>query len=129
MIFFSFVSLKKHFFKKMLGQVLVKKSSFLGATLNLHRGKTVNFFYTFSSPHDTHGQDLSNKKNRALYHACVLKYDAAKIRYFFKKGLYFGRPLYITEKRKLLSKLAFYDKIFIKFKSHTIWNSRQVLSQ
>jgi hypothetical protein len=46
MIFFSFVCLKKHFFKKMLGRI-VKKSSFLGATLNLHRGKTVKFFKYF----------------------------------------------------------------------------------
>jgi hypothetical protein len=55
-----------------------KKSSFWGATLNLHRGKTVNFLKTFFSLDDTHGQDLSNKKTRALYHACVLKYAAAK---------------------------------------------------
>jgi hypothetical protein len=55
----------------------------LGATLNLPRGKTVKPFYTFSSPDDTHGQGLSNKKTRALYHACVLKYVAAKIRYLF----------------------------------------------
>ena len=93
MIFFSFVSLKKHFLKKMLGRVSVKKSSFWGANLNLHRGKTVKVFYTFSSLHDTHGQDLSNKKTRALYHACVLKYAAVKIRSFLKNGLYFGRPL------------------------------------
>jgi hypothetical protein len=63
--FLQFFSLKKHFFKKMLGHVLVKKSSFLGATLNLHRGKTVKFFFTFSSAHDSHGQDLSNKKNQS----------------------------------------------------------------
>ncbi len=35
------------------------------------------------------------KKTRALYHACVLKYAAAKIRSFLKNGLYFGRPLYV----------------------------------
>jgi hypothetical protein len=34
-------------------------------------------------------------KTRALYHACILKYDAAKLRYFLKNGLYFGRPLYV----------------------------------
>jgi hypothetical protein len=37
---------------------------FFGATLNLQRGKTVKFFYTFSSPHDTHGQDLSKKNTK-----------------------------------------------------------------
>ncbi len=36
------------------------------------------------------------KKTRALYHACVLKYAAAKIRSFLKNGLYFGRPLYLS---------------------------------
>jgi hypothetical protein len=65
MIFFSFFSLKKHFLKKMLGRVLVKKSFFLGATLNLHRGKTDKLFFTFSSPHDSHGQDLSNKQKQS----------------------------------------------------------------
>jgi hypothetical protein len=60
MIFFSFVSLKKISLKNVtLG---VSKIIFLGATLNLHRGKTVKLFYTFSSPDDTHGQGLSNKK-------------------------------------------------------------------
>jgi hypothetical protein len=64
----------------------------MGATLNLPKGKTVKPFYTFSSPDDTHGQGLSNKKNRALYHACVLKYVAAKIRSFFLQRVILWAP-------------------------------------
>jgi hypothetical protein len=60
--FLQFYFFEKTNLKKMLGRLLIKKLSLLGATLNLHRGKTVICFYTFSSPHDTHGQDLSNKK-------------------------------------------------------------------
>ncbi len=59
--------------------------------MNLHRGKMVKPFYTFSSPKDTHGQGLSNKQNnRALYHACVLKYVAAKYVLFLKTGYTLG---------------------------------------
>ncbi len=103
--------------KKMLGRVLVKNSSFLRPFIEEKRLIFVTLFQVHTIPMVKISQ---TKKNRALYHACVLKYDAAKIHYFFKNGLYFGRPLYIAEKRKPLSKLAFYDKIFIKFKLHTI---------
>jgi hypothetical protein len=102
MIFFSFVSLKKHFLKKMLGQVSVKNLSFLGATLNLHRGKTVKCFTLFQVSMIPMVKISQTKKTRALYLACVLRYTSAKIRSFLKNGLYFGRPLYSTYSRKII---------------------------
>ncbi len=39
------------------------------------------------------------KKPITLYHACVLKYVAAKICTFLKNGLYFERPLYMSKKK------------------------------
>jgi hypothetical protein len=115
MIFFSFVSQKKHFLKKMLGQVLVKKSSFWGATLNLHRGKTVKFFFTlFQVSMIPMAKISQTKKNRALYLACVLRYTSAKIRSFLKNGLYFGRPLYIGARRpgNLIYKINLHQQVW-----------------
>jgi hypothetical protein len=39
---------------------------------------------------------FQKKKTRALYHACVPRYFAAKVHTFLKNGLYFWRPLYIA---------------------------------
>jgi hypothetical protein len=92
MIFFSFVSLKKHFLKKMLGRVSVKKSSFWGANLNLHRGKMVKVFYTFSSLHDSHGQDLSNKKKQSSLSCLCPEICCGKNTIFFKKRVILWAP-------------------------------------
>ena len=74
--------------------LLTKRHSFLGVFLNLPREKTVKYFFYSMIPHDIKPKIYQTKKTRALYHACVLKYAAAKIRSFLKNGLYFGRPLY-----------------------------------
>jgi hypothetical protein len=97
MIFFSFVSLKKHFLKKMSGQVSLKKSSFWGANLNLHRGKTVKVFYTFPSLHDNHGQDLSNKKNQSSLSCLCPEICCGKNTIFFKKRVILWAPTVSVE--------------------------------
>jgi hypothetical protein len=40
---------------------------------------------------------ISLSKKAELYHACVLKYVAAKKRSFLKNRLYFGHPLYTCD--------------------------------
>ncbi len=81
----------------MLGRVSVKKSSFWGANLNLHRGKTVKVFYTFSSLHDNHGQDLSNKKNQSSLSCLCPEICCGKNTIFLKKRVILWAPtVYVT---------------------------------
>ncbi len=65
----------------------------LGVKSNLCRWKTVKDFLMIL--HDSSDQALSNKKNRAFYHACDLSYLTVKFHIFQKNRLYFRRPLYV----------------------------------
>ncbi len=64
----------------------------MGATLNLHRAKTVTFFYTFSSPRDTPGQDLSNKKNQSSLPCLYPEICCGKNTFFFFKRVILLAP-------------------------------------
>jgi hypothetical protein len=71
------------FFKNIFSfknlQLLDENAKFLWVNLNLCGSKRVKFFFLFSSLHDFRGQDLPNKKARALYHAQPLRYIAEKV--------------------------------------------------
>jgi hypothetical protein len=91
---------KKHFFKKMLGQVLVKKSSFLGTTLNLHRGKTVKFFTLFQV-HMIPMVKISqtNKKQSSLSCLCPEIWCGKNMLFFQKRVILWAPTVHYREKK------------------------------
>ncbi len=76
----------------MLGRVLVKKSSFLGATLNLHRGKTVNFFSLFQVHMIAMVKISQTKKNQSSLSCLYPEIWCDKTTLFFLKRVILWAP-------------------------------------